>query len=58
MSKVTTSKGNIRVDNVQTGWSVIKTSEGWDLLNFDDETVFTGKTKKEVLSHYTTWYVH
>lgn len=58
MSKVTTSKGNIRVDNVQTGWSVIKTSEGWDLLNFDDETVFTGKTKKEVLSHYATWYIH
>ena len=54
--KITTSKGNIRVDGVQTGWSVEKRSNEWVLLNFDDEIVTTKKTKKECLSHYETWY--
>jgi|TARA_A100001518_G_C1227290_1_gene80758 hypothetical protein len=55
--KVTTSKGNIRVNNVQVGWSVEKNDQGeWDLLNFDDEVVFTAKTKKAALSHYCEWY--
>lgn len=55
--KITTSKGNIRVNKVQTGWSVVKNESGtWCLLNFDDEIVTTQKTKKECLSHYETWY--
>lgn len=55
--KVTTSKGNIRVNNVQVGWSVEKNAQGeWELLNFDDEVVFTAKTKKATLAHYCEWY--
>lgn len=59
MNNITTSKGNIRVNKVQTGWSVVKNESGeWDLLNFDDEVVITKKTKKECLSHYEEWYIH
>lgn len=55
--KVTTSKGNIRVNNKQVGWSVEKNNQGeWVLLNFDDEAVFTANTKKAVLTHYCEWY--
>lgn len=55
--KVTTSKGHIRVNNIQVGWSVEKNPQGeWELLNFDDESVFTAKTKKAALEHYINWY--
>ena len=55
--KVTTSKGHIRVNNIQVGWSVKKNTQGeWELLNFDDELVFTAKTKKAALAHYIDWY--
>jgi len=48
--KITTSKGHIRVDGIQTGWSVEKRDNEWVLLNFDDEVVTTQKTKKACLS--------
>ena len=55
--EVTTSKGYIRVNNVQVGWSVEKNVQGdWELLNFDDEVIFTANTKKEALAHYCEWY--
>ena len=55
--RVTTSKGHIRVNNVQVGWSVEKNTKGeWELLNFDDELVFTSKSKKDTLAHYCKWY--
>ncbi len=55
--KVTTSKGHIRVNNVQVGWSVEKNIQNdWILLNFDDEVVFTAKTKKAAIAHYREWY--
>ena len=60
MSKLTTSKYIdgyfIRVDNVQSGWSIDKINGKWCLTDFDGNFVFEGKTKKECLSHYKTWY--
>lgn len=56
--KITTSKGFIRVDGVQTGWSVEKEGTDWVLRNFDGEEVYRGSSKNAVLSHYESWYVH
>ena len=59
MKTITTVKGHIRVNKIQTGWSLEKVStKEWVLLNFDDEIVFTAPTKKSILEHYETWYVH
>lgn len=59
MNTITTVKGNIRINKVQTGWSLSKVStKEWALLNFDDEVVFLAPTKKAILAHYETWYVH
>ena len=58
-TKVTTSgKGGIRVDGIQTGWSVEKDGNSWNLLDFDDEIIFTASSKKLVIDHYKTWYIH
>ena len=58
MSTVTTSKGFIRVDGIQTGWDVSKEDGEWSLHDFDGATVFTAATKRECLAHYTMWYTN
>ncbi len=50
MSKLTTDRqGNIKINNICTGWTIEKTSKGWITRNFDDDKSETFKTKKQAL---------